>query len=88
MKMPRAAVFPSESIKQVNIVFPEVTLSRVCSYVLTSSRVYSRASAPVRYNSITLLRGTILNRTYGTHKNTYISVILSTTCGPINYDPP
>ena len=29
-----------------------------------------------------------LNRTYGTHKNLYISLFLSTIFGPIYYGPP
>ena len=36
----------------------------------------------------TLLRGGIVNRTYGTHKNPYTSVFLPTIFGPINYGPP
>ena len=35
-----------------------------------------------------LLRGTILNRTYGTHKNLYILLFLPTMFGPIYYGPP
>ena len=35
-----------------------------------------------------LLRGTIVNRAYGTHKNLYISVFLLTIFGPINFGPP
>ena len=35
-----------------------------------------------------LLRGTILNRTYCTHKNLYISIFLLTIFGPIYYGPP
>ena len=34
-----------------------------------------------------LLRGTIVNRTYGTHKNLYISLFLPTICGHIYYVP-
>ena len=35
-----------------------------------------------------LLRGTIVNRTYGTHKNLYVPLFLLTIFGPINYSPP
>ena len=35
-----------------------------------------------------LLRGTILNRTYGTDKKLYISLFLPTIFGPIYYGPP
>ena len=35
-----------------------------------------------------LLRGTIVNRTCGIHKNLYISPFLPTIFGPINYGPP
>ena len=35
-----------------------------------------------------LLRGTILNRTYGPYKNQYISLFLLTIFGPIHYGPP
>ena len=34
-----------------------------------------------------ILRGTIVNRTYGTHKNLYIYPFLLTIFGPINYGP-
>ena len=34
------------------------------------------------------LRGTILNRIYGAHKNLYISLFLLTVFGPIYYGPP
>ena len=37
---------------------------------------------------IFLLRGTILNRTYGTHKNLYISLFLLSMFGSIYYGPP
>ena len=43
----------------------------------------------VRINTyLILLRGTTLNRTYGTHKNLYISLFLLTTFGPVYYGPP
>ena len=35
-----------------------------------------------------LLRGTILNRTYGAYKNLYISLFLLVLLGPIYYVPP
>ena len=35
-----------------------------------------------------LLRGTIVNRTYGIHKNLYITPFLLTIFGAINYGPP
>ena len=35
-----------------------------------------------------LLRGTIVNRTYGIHKNLYISLFLLRIFGPVNYGPP
>ena len=34
------------------------------------------------------LRGTILNRTYGEHKNLYVSLFVPTMFGPIYYGPP
>ena len=37
---------------------------------------------------MTLLHGTIVNRTYDTHKNLYFYVFLPTTIGPIYYGPP
>ena len=39
------------------------------------------------YNII-LLRGTILNRTYGPYKNVYVLIFLPTIVGPIYYVPP
>ena len=35
-----------------------------------------------------LLPGTIVNKTYGTHKNLYVSLFLPTIFGPVNYGPP
>ena len=35
-----------------------------------------------------LLRGTIINRTYGIHKNLYIHLVLLTIFGTIYYGPP
>ena len=35
-----------------------------------------------------ILRGTIVNGTYGIHKNLYISSFLLTLFGPLNYGPP
>ena len=35
-----------------------------------------------------LLRGVIVNRIYGTHKNLYIYLFLITIFGPIYYGPP
>ena len=37
---------------------------------------------------VLLLRGTIVNRTYGTHKNLYIYLFSLTIFGPVYYDPP
>ena len=37
---------------------------------------------------ILLLRGIIVNRTYGIHKNLFISPFSPTIFGPINYGPP
>ena len=44
--------------------------------------------AVVKVKQYVLLRETILNRTYGTHKNLYISIFLRTVFGPIYYGPP
>ena len=35
-----------------------------------------------------LLRGTIVNRTYCTHKNLYVLLFLPTIFGPVKYGPP
>ena len=35
-----------------------------------------------------VLRGTIVSRTYGIHKNLYMYPFLLTIFGPINYGPP
>ena len=37
---------------------------------------------------VILLRGAIVNRTYGTLKNLYIPLFLVRRFGPIYYDPP
>ena len=34
------------------------------------------------------LRGTLVNRTYGGHKNLYINLFLLTIFGPVYYRPP
>ena len=52
----------------------------------TESSVSS--SGPQREAFLSLLRRTILNRTYGTHKNIYVSLFLLTILGPIYYGPP
>ena len=39
-------------------------------------------------NAIFLFRGTIVKRTYGTHKNLYIKIFLLTIFGPISYALP
>ena len=46
------------------------------------------ADAGRRRPSTLLVRGTIVNRTYGTPKNLYISFFLPAVFGPINYRPP
>ena len=51
-------------------------LSRVMPGIIT---IFSR---------LLILRGTIVNRTYGIHKYLYISPFLLTIFGPINYVPP
>ena len=38
--------------------------------------------------SVILSRETIVNRTYGTHKNLHISLFFQTIFGPIYYGPP
>ena len=35
-----------------------------------------------------VLPGTIVNRTYGIHKNLYVYTLLLTIFGPVNYGPP
>ena len=40
------------------------------------------------YFVVLLLRGTIVDRTCGLHKNLYIQPFLLTVFGPINYGPP
>ena len=35
-----------------------------------------------------LIRGTLVNRTYGGHKNLYIHIFLLTIFGPVYYRPP
>ena len=40
------------------------------------------------YSSYYYYGGAVLNRTYGTHENQYISLILLTIFGPAYYGPP
>ena len=40
------------------------------------------------YSTLTRFKETILTRTYGTHKNQYISLFSLTICGSIYYGPP
>ena len=42
----------------------------------------------VNDSSMSYLRGTLVNRTYGDHKNLYIHLFLPTIFGPIYYLPP
>ena len=39
-------------------------------------------------HELALLRGAIVNGTYGTHKTLYISLFLPTIFVPVDYDPP
>ena len=65
-----------------------VRLSRVadCCRWVVNPRL--SALAECSYHTVELLRGTIVNRTYGIHKNLYIEAFLLTIFGPINYGPP
>ena len=40
------------------------------------------------FRPVLLVRGTMVNRTYGTHRNLHISIFLLTIFGPIYYGPP
>ena len=57
--------------------------------------VYRDCKGPLRldggdFKNLDLLRGTIVNRTDGIHKNLYIApfLLLITMFGPVNYGPP
>ena len=50
--------------------------------------VFLHQSAWSTEKNIHILRGTILNRTYGPYTNLYISLFLLTIFGPIYYGPP
>ena len=52
---------------------------------LDRSLLYAFTTA---FTKIHLLRGTIVNRTYGTHKNLHVHLFLLTIFGPIYYGPP
>ena len=43
---------------------------------------------PLGGSATKLLRGTMSSRTYGRHKTLYITLLLPTIFGPINYAPP
>ena len=43
-------------------------------------------SSALDYTTV-LLRGNIVNRTYGIHKNLYVNPFLLTIFGPVNYGP-
>ena len=60
-------------------------LGRTYRGITTSS---FRIAAVPRYAHVQYLRGTIVNRTYGIHKNLYISLYSLTMLGPIYYGPP
>ena len=51
-------------------------------------RTWYHLSTKTHTRYLVLLRGTILNRTYGAHKNLYISLFLTTIFGPINNGSP
>ena len=56
--------------------------------VSSSRNPRSSAAAASARPKVRLLRGTIVNRTYGTHKNLYIYPCLLPLFGPIYYGPP
>ena len=59
-----------------------------CSlYIVPVGSLGTDEIPPVWY-IVRLLRGTLVNRTYGTHKNLYIYLFLLTLLGPIYYGPP
>ena len=68
----------------------------VVSYLSNKSNCYPalpEAWVPGDYIELlalphTLLRGAMVNRTYGTQKKTYIYPFLLTIVGPIYYGPP
>ena len=48
----------------------------------------SSCTGLVYFVEAVVLRGTLVNRTYGGHKNLYIHLFLLTIFGPIYYRPP
>ena len=63
-----------------SLLYFRLVIGTTSSYLV----VYCSTVALAAY----LLRGTIVNRTYGTHKKLYIHLLLLTICGPIYYGPP
>ena len=57
-----------------------------CAYISGQSGISFFPSR--KLSTLPIIPGTILNRTYGTQKNLYISLFLPTISGPIYYDPP
>ena len=55
-------------------------------FIIVSTNAGDRSTLRT-YVCMRHLRGAILNRTYGTHKNLYISLFCLTIFGPIYYGP-
>ena len=70
---------------------PRNSIDSLYQYRQTFLTFSARVAVPIKNNKsyeVHLLRGTILNRTYGTHKKLYTSLFLPTIFGSIYYGPP
>ena len=66
-------------------ILPVMTKQAVTKYISMEENKQVLKSV---HGSIILLRGAIVNRTYGILKNLYVYPFLLTIFGPVNYGPP
>ena len=82
-----STVFLRNNIPGITIFIYRDTIYREIYQVYFSHPSYD--IRPSLFLSLLLiLRGAIVNRTYGTHKNLYTSLFLLPIFGPIYYGPP
>ena len=91
----RASGAPDSSRRQPETTHEVSSLTLGCGPAEVAGQRHDKHPKPLKsftsreeaYYCI-ILRGTIVNRTYGIHKNLCILPFLLTISGPINYGPP
>ena len=92
-----ARYYPTRKVPEERIIKRQVkrhvpdSIDNIChakkAMPSTKSQV-TRIGIPKFPEELMLLRGTIVNRTYGIYKNLYVWPFLLTIFGPVNYGPP